>query len=77
LKKILDKGYIRPSVSQWRVSVLFVKNKDGILMLCIDYRQLNKATIKNMYLLLRIDDLLDQLEGKAVFLKIDLRSGYH
>ena len=57
--------------------MLFVKKKDGMLRLCVDYRQLNKMTVKNKYLLPRIDDLFDQLKGASVFLKIDLRSGYH
>ena len=57
--------------------MLFVKMKDGTLQLCIDYRQLNKLTIKNKYLLPRIDDLFDQLKGASIFSKIDLRSGYH
>ena len=57
--------------------MLFVKKKDGTLRLCVDYRQLNKMTVKNKYLLLRIDDLFDKLKGASVFLKIDLRSGYH
>lgn len=57
--------------------MLFLKNKDGILRLCIDYRQLNKVTIKNRYMLLRIDNLFDHLKGAALFSKIDLRSGYH
>ena len=73
----MDKGYIRPSVSPWGAPVLFVKKKDGTLRLCIDYRQLNKVTIKNKYPLPRIDDLFDQLGGAFVFSKIDLRSGYH
>jgi len=57
--------------------VLFVKKKDGTLHLCMDYRQLNKLTIKNRYPLPHIDDLFDQIRGAAVFSKIDLRSGYH
>ena len=57
--------------------VLFVKKKDGTLRLCIDFRQLNKVTVKNKYTLSRIDDLFDQLKGMKIFLKIDLKSGYH
>jgi hypothetical protein len=77
LKEMMDKGYIRPSMSPWGAPVLFVKNKDGTLRLCIDYRKLNKVTIKNKYPLPRIDDLFDQLGGASIFSKIDLRSGYH
>jgi hypothetical protein len=77
LKEMLDKGYIRPSIYPWGAPVLFVKNKDGTLRLCIDYRQLNKVTINNKYPLPRIDDLFDQLGGASIFSKIDLRSGYH
>jgi hypothetical protein len=77
LREMMDKGYIRPSVSPWGAPVLFVKKKDGTLRLCIDYRQLNKVTIKNKYPLPRIDDLFDQLGGASIFSKIDLRSGYH
>jgi hypothetical protein len=77
LKEIMDKGYIRPSVSPWGAPSLFVKKKDDTLRLCIDYRQLNKMTIKNNYLLPRIDDLFDQLRGATIFSKIDLRFGYH
>ena len=77
LQELLDKGFIRPSTSPWGVPVLFVKKKDGTLRLCIDYRELNKVTIKNKYSLPRIDDLFDQLQGAQYFSKIDLRSGYH
>jgi hypothetical protein len=77
LEELLKKGYIRPSVSPWGAPVLFVKKKDGTLRLCIDFRQLNKVTIKNKYPLPRIDDLFDQLKGARIFSKIDLRSGYH
>jgi hypothetical protein len=77
LKEMMDKGYIRPSVSPWGVPVLFMKNKDGTFRLCIDYRKLNKVTIKNKYPLPKIDDLFDQLGGASIFSKIDLRSGYH
>ncbi|KAL0550001.1 hypothetical protein IC582_014497 [Cucumis melo] len=77
LQELLDKGFIRPSVSLWGAPVLFVKKKDGSMRLCIDYRELNKVTVKNRYPLPRIDDLFDQLQGATVFSKIDLRSGYH
>jgi hypothetical protein len=77
LQELLDKGFIRPSNSPWGAPVLFVKKKDGTLRLCIDYRQLNKVTMKNRYSLPQIDDLFDQLKGARVFSKIDLRSGYH
>ncbi|KAL5782564.1 hypothetical protein ACOSP7_007593 [Xanthoceras sorbifolium] len=77
LQELLDKGFIRPSVSPWGAPVLFVKKKDGSMRLCINYRQLNKLTIKNKYPLPRIDDLFDQLIGASVFSKIDLRSRYH
>ncbi|GKD55926.1 putative reverse transcriptase domain-containing protein, partial [Tanacetum coccineum] len=74
---IRDRGFIRPSTSPWEAPILFVKKKDGSLRMCIDYRELNKLTIKNHYPLPRIDDLFDQLQGLSVYSKIDLRSGYH
>lgn len=77
LQELLDKGLIRPSNSPWGAPVLFVGKKDGTHRLCIDYRQLNKITMKNKYPLLRIDDLFDQLKGARAFSKIDLRSGYY
>ncbi|GJZ62706.1 putative nucleotidyltransferase, ribonuclease H [Tanacetum coccineum] len=77
LKELQDKGFIRPSLSPWGAPVLYVKKKDGSFRMCIDYRELNKLTIKNRYPLPRIDDLFDQLQGSQYFSKIDLRSGYH
>ncbi|GJS11115.1 reverse transcriptase domain-containing protein [Tanacetum coccineum] len=77
LQELQDKGFIRPSHSPWGAPVLFVKKKDGSLRMCIDYRELNKLTIKNRYPLPRIDDLFDQLQGSRYFSKIDLQSGYH
>ncbi|KAK8935924.1 hypothetical protein KSP39_PZI014098 [Platanthera zijinensis] len=77
LDELLAKGFIRQSLSPWGAPVLFVKKKDGSMRLCIDYRELNKVTIKSRYPLPRIDDLFDQLRGSTVFSKIDLRSGYH
>ena len=77
LHELLDKGFIRPSVSPWGAPVLFVKKKDDTLRMCIDYRQINKVTVKNKYPLPRIEDLFDQLRGASVFSKIDLRSGYY
>ena len=77
LEEFLSKGFIRPSIFPWGALVLFVKKKDGSLRLCIDYRQLNRLTIRNQYPLPRIDELFDQLQGSRVYSKIDLRSGYH
>ncbi|GJV69829.1 putative reverse transcriptase domain-containing protein [Tanacetum coccineum] len=77
LQELLNKGFIRPSSSPWGAPILFVKKKDGSMRMCIDYRELNKVTVKNVYPLPRIDDLFDQLRGERWFSKIDLRSGYH
>jgi hypothetical protein len=77
LQGLLDKGFIHPSTSPWGCPALFVKKKDESLRLCVDYRPPNAVTIKNKYLLRRIDVLFDQLVGAKVFSKIDLRSGYH
>nr|GEW37998.1 putative reverse transcriptase domain-containing protein [Tanacetum cinerariifolium] len=77
LKKLSKKGFIRPSSSPWGAPVLFVKKKDGSFRMCIDYRELNKLTVKNRYPLPRIDGLFDQLQGSSVYSKIDLQSGYH
>nr|GEY99036.1 putative reverse transcriptase domain-containing protein [Tanacetum cinerariifolium] len=74
LQELLERGFIRPSVSPWGAPVLFVKKKDGIMRHCIDYHELNKITIRNRYPLPRIDDLFDQLQGAMHFSKIDLRS---
>jgi hypothetical protein len=77
LQELLDKENIRLSVPTWGAPVLFVRKKDVTLRLCIDYRQLNKMTIKNKYPLPRINDLFDQVGGAKIFSKLDLRSGYH
>jgi len=77
LKELLDKGFIRPSSSEWGCPALFVKKKDQSLRMCVDYRPLNAVTIKNKYPLPQIDILFDQLSKAKVFSKIDLRSGYH
>ena len=77
LQELLDKGFIRPSVSPWGAPVLFFKKKDDTFRMCIDYQQINKVTVKNKLLLPRIEDLFDQLIGASVFSKIDLRSGYY
>ncbi|GKD57272.1 putative reverse transcriptase domain-containing protein, partial [Tanacetum coccineum] len=77
LQELSDRGFIRPSTSPWGAPVLFIKKKDGSFRMCIDYRELNKLTVKNRYPLPRIDDLFDQLQGSSVYSKIDLRSGYH
>ena len=76
LNDLLDKGFIRPSVSPWGAPILSVMKKNGFLWMCIDYRHLNKVTINNKYLLPRMDDLFDQLQG-AFFFMINLISGYH
>jgi hypothetical protein len=77
LQDLIDHGFIRPSVSPYGAPVLFVKKKDGSMRMCIDYRALNKITIKNKYPLPRTDELFDRLHGKKWFSKIDLRSGYY
>jgi hypothetical protein len=77
LKELLDNRYIHPSSSPWGYPALFVKKKDQSLRLCVDYRPLNAITIKNKYLFPHIDILFYQLAGAKVFLKVDLRLGYH
>jgi hypothetical protein len=77
LQELLDWGFIWCSVSPRGAPVLFVNRKDSSIRLCIDYRELNRVTIKNKYPLPRIDDLFGQLKGASIFSKIDLLSGYH
>nr|GEY96377.1 putative reverse transcriptase domain-containing protein [Tanacetum cinerariifolium] len=77
LQELSEKGFIHPSSSPWGAPVLFVKKKDGSFRMCIDYRELNKLTVRNRYPLIRIDDRFDQLQGSSVYSKIDLRMGYH
>ena len=77
MQELLDRGFIRPSTSPWGAPVLFAKKRDKTLRLCIDYRQLNRATIKNRYPLPQIDDLFDQLRGSWVDFEINLCTSYH
>lgn len=77
LKDLLDKGFTNPNIYPWGTPVLFLRNKNGSLLICIDYRQLNKVTIKNKYHLPRIGNLFNQLQGASYFSKMDLRSVYH
>jgi hypothetical protein len=77
IKELQEKCFIHPSSSPWGVPIIFVDKKDGTRRMCVDYRFLNKVTIKNKYPIPRIDDLFDHLKGACVFSKIDLRSGYH
>ena len=77
LDKLIAKGWIRPSTSQYNHPILFVKKKDGSHRMCIDYRALNENTVINRYPLPRIDDILDRLGGSVIFSKIDLAQGYH
>ena len=72
LQVLLEKGFIRPSVSPWGALVLFVRKKDGTMRLCIDYQELNKVSIKKKYPLPTVNDLFHQLQGTQVFSKIDL-----
>ena len=77
VQELQDLGFVRPSALPWGAPVLFVKKNGESLRLCINYRELNKVTIKNKNPLPQIDDLFDQLQGATLFSKIDLQSGYH
>ncbi len=77
LEELLTKGYVEPNKSPYGAPVLFVHKKDGTLRMCVDYRALNKVTVKNRYPLPRIDDLFDRLSGAKVFSRIDLRLEYY
>ena len=77
LQELMDKGFIRPSVLPWGAPFLFVKKKEDTLQMCIDYREINKVTVKNRYPLLRIEDLFYQSKGPGMFSKIDLQYGYY
>jgi hypothetical protein len=76
IKELLEKEFICSGSSPWGAPMSFVLEKDGTQRLCVDYHALNEVTIKNKYLLPRIDDMFDQLRGACVFSKIDLRSAY-
>ena len=77
LKDLLDASFIRPSKAPYGAPVLFQKKKYGSLRMCIDYRALNKVTIKTKYLIPLVADLFDQLGNARYFAKIDLHSGYY
>jgi hypothetical protein len=77
LTELIEKGFIQPSKSPYGAPILFVRKKNGKLRMCVDYRALNKLTVKNRYPLPRIDELLDRLHGATVFSKLDLDSAYH
>jgi len=77
LSDLLESGFIQPSKSPYGALIIFVKKKDGSLRMCVDYRALNKMTVKNKYPLPRIDDLLDRLCGATIFSSLDLHSGYN
>ena len=77
VKELLEKGFIRRSISEWGAPVVFATKADGSLRLCVDYRELNKLTKKNRHPLPRIDDLFDHLVGASVFSQLDLATGFH
>lgn len=77
IERLLKKGFIQKSTSPWAAAVVFAGKKDGSIRVCFDYRALNERTVKNRYPLPRIDEILDDIAGKAVFSTLDLLSGYH